>query len=253
LKQVCRFEDALKFVEAHGGIVDEDSQYDDVDEIDASEYGFYELQETDDDVLHDDDEMCSIVVDVTNEDEFADNRFSSLVAEKLGNTVQVEKLTEDGESIAQFKVSGELGNLKKFYTLYVGKDSWDDVLGTDDEDEFCNLLVFEDGDTLAEAQLRENAAVMLDDIDLDDCEHAHNTDGAEPIEKSLDIVGVKASTANLAGQDETEMSVVEKLQKRVEELEKKLLLGDTPEKDSKSSDDTSSLKKFFEDEEDDEI
>lgn len=253
LKQVCRFEDALKFVEAHGGIVDEDSQCDDVDEIDASEYGFCELQEAEDDVLHDDDEVCSIVVDVTNEDEFADNRFSSLVAEKLGNTVQVEKLTEDGESVAQFKVSGELGSLKKFFALYVGKDSWDDVLGTDDEDEFCNMLVFEDGDTLAEAQLRENAAVMLDDIDLDDCEHAHNTDGAEPIEKSLDVVGVKASTANLAGQDEVEMSVVEKLQKRVEELEKKLLLGDTPEEDSKSSDDTSSLKKFFEDEEDDEI
>lgn len=234
------------------GILEQDCCQDD-DTVDASEYGFCELQEADDDVLHDDDEVCSIVVDVTNEDEFADNRFSSFVAEKLGNIVQVEKLTEDGESIAQFKVSGELGNLKKFYALYVGKDSWDDVLGTDDEDEFCNLLVFEDGDTLAEAQLRENVAVMLDDIDLDDCEHAHNTDGAEPIEKSLDVVGVKASTANLAGQDEVEMSVVEKLQKRVEELEKKLLLGDTPEEDSKSSDDTSSLKKFFEDEEDDEI
>jgi len=54
---------------------------------------------------------------------------------------------------------------------------------------------------------------MLSEIDdfTDDESHAHNTNGKEPIEQSLDIAGVKASSANLAGQDEVEMSVVEKL------------------------------------------
>ena len=235
---------------------DEDSEFDDVDEIDASEYGFCELQESDeDDVLHDDNEMCSIVVDVTNEDEFADKQFENTVKGKFNSSVKVEKLTEDGQKVAQFKISGQLGKLKEFYAFYLGESSWDNLLGTDAEDEFCNSLQFEDGDSLAEAELRESLASMLSEIDdfTDDESHAHNTDGKEPIEQSLDIAGVKASSANLAGQDEVEMSVVEKLQKRVEELEKKLLLGDTPDED-KAEDEEKQLQKFFEGEdEEDEI
>jgi len=84
--------------------------------------------------------------------------------------------------------------------------------------------VFEDDDTLAEAEYRESVAKMLDDGE-EEGEQIDEADDREPMSHALDIVGVKASTADLAGQDEVELTVVEKLQKRVDELEKKLLKG----------------------------
>ena len=174
-----------------------------------------------DDVLHSDDEACSVRVEVTKEDGFAENAFKELIEGKF--PVKVE-MVSDGDKAAFFSISGRCGDVKDAYACYAGKKSWDEVVDTPDEELFYDWLVFEDDDTFAEAQYREEVAKMLDDGEAEE-EQIDEADDREPMSHALDIVGVKASTADLAGQDEVELTVVEKLQKRVDELEKKLLKG----------------------------
>ena len=186
------------------------------EKVDLEECGF--MLEDDNDVLHTDDEMCTITVEVTKEDDFAQNAFKKLVEEKF--PVEINMMLDD-DKCQVFGIHGKLGDVKEAYAYYVGKKSWNEVVDTDDEDQFYSMLVFADNDTFEEAQYRESVAKMIDDGE----EQIDEADDREPISHGLDIVGVKASTADLTGQDEVEMTVVEKLQKRVDELERKLLKG----------------------------
>ena len=201
------------------------------EKVDLEECGFM-LE--DDDVLHSDDEMCTITVEVTKEDDFAQNAFKKLVEDKFPVEVNMEL---DDDKYQVFGIHGKLGDVKEAYAYYVGKKSWDEVVDTDDEDYFYNMLVFADNDTFAEAQYRESVAKMIDDGE----EQIDEADDREPISHGLDIVGVKASTADLAGQDEVEMTVVEKLQKRVDELEQKLLKGSCGPMNEGEEDDSEEL------------
>jgi len=63
--------------------------------------------------------------------------------------------------------------LKEAYAFYLGLYGWDDVVKQGEEPTFNELVVFQDGDTLQEADYREAIAHVFDPV------------------------GLKASTANL--------------------------------------------------------
>ena len=87
----------------------------------------------DDDVLHSDDEICTVCVEVTKEDGFAENAFKDMIESKF--PVKVE-LASDGDKSACFNITGKCGDIKDAYAHYVGKKSWDEVVDTEDEEMF---------------------------------------------------------------------------------------------------------------------
>lgn len=101
----------------------------------------------------------------------------------LMDGVDVAGAADDGSS-AEF--SGPVESMKSLYAMYTGHESWKALCESspDAAREFSQLAVDEDGDTLAEADYRESLA------------HA------------LDIVGVNASTANIAAEDTAAVSFV---------------------------------------------
>ena len=88
-------------------------------------------------------------------------------------------------------IHGSKDDLEKAFAFYVGQKDYAS-LSQDDKDDFRSRLVFDDGDTLAEADYREAVAHCLDPI------------------------GVNASTADLADQDTCALSLIkEEKAKRV--------------------------------------
>ena len=74
------------------------------------------------------------------------------------------KKVGDAEDIP-VKIYGTKPSLEKAYAFYVGKPTYASV-EPDDKDEFESLLVFDDGDTLQEADYRETVAHCLDPVDV---------------------------------------------------------------------------------------
>ena len=149
------------------------------------------------------EENGSIEVDVYNEDGFGEHFASEVMKNVPGVVAKTKKTTRPNGDII-VRIEGSRPDLERAFAFYVGEKSFA-VLSQEDKNEFESLLVFNDGDTVAEAKLREDVATMLN---VDDLSHAHNTDGPTPIEKALDIVGVKASTADLSDQDTCAFSII---------------------------------------------
>ena len=114
-----------------------------------------------------------------------------------GTNAVVKKTLPNGDLLV--KVLGSKEDLQKAFAFYVGKKSYDE-LSPEDKKDFVARLVFDDGDTIAEADYREAVAHCLDPI------------------------GVKASTANLVDQDTCALSVIkeEKLRRKAAKMLKAL-------------------------------
>ena len=128
------------------------------------------------------EEQAMIEVDVYNEDGFGQHFASEVMKNVPGVTAVAKKVALPNGDI-KVKISGSRPDLEKAFAFYVGQKSFNG-LSRDDKEEFESLLVFDDGDTLAEADYREAVAHCLDPI------------------------GVNASTADLIAQDTCAISFV---------------------------------------------
>lgn len=201
---------------------EDDAMLDDDEIIDPKTLGFIDdtdcdednLEEEDDDIeaekalnesvirfarlpesIDPNDGRASITVEVYNEDGFGKHFAEELmsVIPQVAATVLNRRLPNGDIKV---KLSGLKDDLEKAFAFYVGKPSYQD-LSNNDKDEFNSLLVFDDGDTLAEADYREAVAHCLDPI------------------------GVKASTANLVKKDSCALSLVK--EEKARRMAKKML------------------------------
>ena len=195
----AEFEDEV-IDKASMGFIDDDDQQDESDEFYA---------EDDDAIFEEDVSDCmeqeveeaenlgSIEVEVYNEDGFG-NQFAQDVSTNVpGVDAVVKKNLPNGDILV--KISGSQDDLKKAFAWYLGRKSYAE-LSQDDKDDFESRLVFDDGDTLAEADYREAVAHCLDPI------------------------GVKASTANLVSKNTCKFSMIkeEKLHRKAANIMKAL-------------------------------
>jgi hypothetical protein len=175
-------EDDMLDGRCHNGHIDEDGESKS-DEVDLAECGFAEdgeeliKKEAEEDLkeaFHKDDEYASMELDVVGCSDFdGDNTsFEDALHEEVPD-VMIKKVGMANGDTLKYRVSGFLGDLKKAYAFYLGLYSWNDVVKQGEEPVFNELVVFQDGDTLQEADYREAIAHIFDPI------------------------GVKASTANL--------------------------------------------------------
>ena len=158
------------------------------------------------------EDQGSIEVDVYNEDGFGEH-FASEVMKFAPGTIAVVKKAKLSNGDIRVKISGSRPDLEKAFAFYVGEKCFEDV-SRDDKEEFESLLVFDDGDTLAEADYREAVA------------------------HCLDPVGVDASTANLINQDTCAISMVkeEKAKRTAKKIIKALNEEDLSELSDKDLD-----------------
>lgn len=126
--------------------------------------------------------QATIEVDVYNEDGFGEH-FASEVMKNVPGVIAktMNKVHSNGDITV--KISGSRPDLERAFAFYVGERSYGS-LSQNDKDEFESLLVFDDGDTLAEADYREAVAHCLDPI------------------------GVNASTADLIAQDTCAINMI---------------------------------------------
>ena len=117
------------------------------------------------------EQQGSIEVEVYNEDGFGEHFAQEVNKNIQGVKAVVKKTLPNGDLLV--KMSGTKDDLENAFAFYVGKEDYS-MLSKDDKEDFEARLVFDDGDTLAEADYREAVAHCLDPI------------------------GVHASTANLA-------------------------------------------------------
>ena len=127
-------------------------------------------------------DSASITVDVYNEDGFG-KFFAKELMKQIPQVIAKVLNANLPNGDIRVKISGPKDELENAYAFYVGKTNFDD-LSDDELEEFNSKLVFDDGDTLAEADYREAVAHCLDPI------------------------GVKASTANLVKKDCCALSLV---------------------------------------------
>ena len=148
------------------------------------------------------DNQGSIEVDVYNEDGFGQH-FASEVMKHVPGVVAVAKKVARPNGDIVVKISGMKPDLEKAFAFYVGQKDYN-TLSQDDKEEFESLLVFDDGDTLAEADYREAVAHCLDPID------------------------VNASTADLVAQDTCAINLIreEKIRRKAKRINKALLEND---------------------------
>ena len=191
----CEEQAALEYeeLEDDGDVIDKASLgfIDDNDTQDESDDFYAEAEEKDtfEEDVSDcvEQEVCesaptaSIEVEVYNEDGFGEH-FAKDLMQMLANVKAfAKKKLPNGDILV--KVSGDVDDLEKAFAFYVGTDDFE-RLSPEDKEDFKARLVFDDGDTLAEADYREAVAHCLDPI------------------------GVNASTANLADQDTCALSIV---------------------------------------------
>jgi len=153
------------------------------DNVDLAECGFTEdgeeaaVKEAEKDLeeaFHTDDEYASIEVDVDGTENIDGENMSfedALHADVPD--VMVKKTGLGAGGVQRYRISGFLKDLKEAYAFYLGLYGWNDVVKQGEEPGFNSIVVFQDGDTLQEADYREHIAHLLDPV------------------------GVKASTANL--------------------------------------------------------
>ena len=141
------------------------------------------------------EDNASIEVDVYNEDGYGDHFASEVMKNVPGVTAKAGKMTKPNGDIV-VKMSGSRQDLQRAFAFYLGQKSYA-ALPQEDKEEFESLLVFDDGDTLAEADYREAVAHCLDPI------------------------GVNASTADLVDQDTCAINLIR--EERVKRSAKKML------------------------------
>lgn len=164
------------------------------DKVDLVECGFTEdgeeaaVKEAEQDLeeaFHTDDDYASIELDVdgTENVDGDDTPFEDALHAEVPD-VMVKKSGIGVGGVQRYRISGFLGDLKEAYAFYLGLYSWKDVEKQGEAEAFNSMVVFQDGDTLEEADYREALA------------HA------------FDPVGVKASTANLKANNACQLSVI---------------------------------------------
>ena len=140
----------------------------------------------------------TIEVEVFNDDGFGEHFASEVMKHVPGVSAIAKKApTANGDIIV--KISGARSDLEKAFAFYVGQKDYA-ILPQEDKEEFESLLVFDDGDTLAEADYREAVA------------------------HCLDPVGVNASTADLIGQDTCAINIIkeERAKRKAQKMMKAL-------------------------------
>ena len=131
--------------------------------------------------LNEAEEQATIEIEVYNEDGFGEH-FAQEVAKVVpGVDAKVKKTLPNADLLIE--IHGSKNDLQKAFAFYVGQKDYAS-LSQDDKEDFESRLMFDDGDTLAEADYREAVAHCLDPI------------------------GVNASTANLADQDTCALSLI---------------------------------------------
>ena len=105
---------------------------------------------------------ASIEVDVYNEDGYGAHFASEVMKNVPGVTAKAGKMTKPNGDIV-VKMSGSRQDLQRAFAFYLGQKSYA-ALPQEDKEEFESLLVFDDGDTLAEADYREAVAHCLDPV-----------------------------------------------------------------------------------------
>lgn len=202
-------EDDMLDGRVHNGHLDVDEAEKD-DEVDLAECGFSEdgkeLQEKEveedlQEAFHKDDEYASIELEVEGPENFdGDNTSFEDALHAEVPDVMVKKIGIESGRILKYRVSGFLGDLKEAYAFYLGLYGWNDVVKQGEEPIFNELVVFQDGDTLQEADYREAIAHVFDPI------------------------GIKASTANLKANNVCQLSIVKEAVKAEKEKRQKALL-----------------------------
>ena len=202
-------EDDMLDGRVHNGHLDVDEAEKD-DEVDLAECGFSEdgkeLQEKEaeedlQEAFHKDDEYASMELEVEEPDNFdGDNTSFEDALHAEVPDVMVKKVGLGTGGVLKYRISGFLGDLKEAYAFYLGLYSWNDVVKQGEEPIFNELVVFQDGDTLQEADYREAIAHVFDPI------------------------GVKASTANLKANNVCQLSIVKEAVKAEKEKRQKALL-----------------------------
>ena len=189
----CEQQLALEDSEFEDEVIDKESLgfIDDADKQDESDSFYSEEEQKDtfeEDVsdcleqeIVDPEQQASIEVEVFNEDGFGKFFTKEVNRNVPGVRAEVKKTLPNGDLLV--KMSGTKDNLEKAFAFYVGKEDYK-VLPLEDKEQFEALLVFDDGDTLAEADYREAVAHCLDSI------------------------GVNASTTNLVDQDTCALSMI---------------------------------------------
>ena len=170
--------ESLGFIDDADACEESDDFYSEDDQQDTFEEDVSDCmqQENDDPV-----QTASLEVEVYNDDDFGKFFTKEVNRNVPGVTAVVKKTLPNGDLLV--KMSGEQGDLENAFAFYLGKEDYSQ-LTQDDKEDFESRLVFDDGDTLAEADYREAVAHCLDDID------------------------VNASTANLADQDTCAISII---------------------------------------------
>lgn len=170
------------------------------EEVDLAECGFTDdgeelaVKEAEEDLneaWNDDERYASIELDVEGTEEVSgdDMSFEDALHAEVPE-VSVKKSGIGVGGTCKYRLSGFLRDLKEAYAFYLGLYSWNDVVKQGEESAFNDLVVFEDGDTLQEADYREALAHVFDPI------------------------GVKASTANLKKNNVCQLSLVKEAVKK---------------------------------------
>lgn len=202
-------EDDMLDGRVHNGHLDVDEAEKD-DEVNLAECGFSEdgkeLQEKEaeedlQEAFHKDDEYASMELEVDGSEDFdGDNTSFEDALHAEVPDVMVKKVGLGSGGVLKYRISGFLGDLKEAYAFYLGLYGWNDVVKQGEEPTFNELVVFQDGDTLQEADYREAIAHVFDPI------------------------GVKASTANLKANNVCQLSIVKEAVKAEKEKRQKALL-----------------------------
>ena len=174
-----------------GGFHNGHEDVDECDEVDFNECGFTEdgkpLQEkeAEDDLnedLHRDDEFASIELDIFDNEDGTGEAFAEELKRECPN-VFARPANKVGPNPV-WKLTGTVKDLKEAYAFWLGLFNWKDVEDQGEAEGFYNSIVYEDGDTIQEADYRETLAHVFDPV------------------------GVRASTANLKKTNVCELSIV---------------------------------------------
>lgn len=146
------------------------------DKVDLAECGFTEdgeeaaVKEAEQDLeeaFHTDDDYASIELDVdgTENVDGDDTPFEdALHVEVPGVLIKKSGIGVGG--VTRYRISGFLGDLKEAYAFYLGLYNWKDVEKQGEAETFNDMVVFQDGDTLEEADYREALAHVFDPVDV---------------------------------------------------------------------------------------
>jgi len=110
------------------------------------------------------EDNASIEVDVYNEDGYGEHFASEVMKNVPGVFAKANKNPKPNGDIV-VKISGSRGDLERAFAFYLGQKDFM-RLPQEDKEEFESLLVFDDGDTLAEADYREAVAHCLDPVEV---------------------------------------------------------------------------------------